>query len=279
MNYNFILEGGSILIDIHTHIFPDALAPRAIKALKNGVYEKNHFDAINYTDGTYNGLLKSMNDCKVDISIALPVATTVMQSESINKFAYTIRDDSVISFAGIHPMQDNMEKTLENIKNMRFLGFKLHPQFQDCDIDGKESIKLLQKAEQLGLYAVIHAGEDLSVMGGVHASPQKIRNAMEYVSGKYLIAAHLGGWNMWDDVEKYLVGTPVYLDTAMLSKFIDKNQYKRIINSHGSEKILFGSDSPWEKPSDTLNCLEELGLPQNDLENITFLNAKRLFNL
>ncbi len=266
-----------MLIDVHTHIFPDTLAERAISSIKQGVYKKNGVEVPSYTNGTFDDLLDSMNKNGVDISIVLPVATSVKQFESINKFAYTVRNNRIISFAGIHPMQENWEEALEKIKEMGFLGIKLHPEFQSCDIDGKECLRLLQKAEKLGLYTIIHAGEDYGVDDEIHATPKKIKNALEYISGDFLIAAHLGGWRLWDDVEKYLVGQNLFFDTAMVSKFIDIQQYKRIVLNHGSEKILFGSDSPWEAQSDTYSCLKSLNLPQADFENITYKNALRIF--
>lgn len=266
-----------MLIDIHTHIFPDKLAERAVSSLKYGVYKKNGIEATSYTDGTLNGLLNSMKENNVDISIVLPVATSTTQYESINKFARSVANCPVLSFAGIHPMQENWEEVLEEIKEMGFLGIKLHPEFQTCDIDSRNSLRILQKAEKLGLYTITHSGEDMSVIGRVHSTPKQIKNTLDYISGKYLIAAHLGSWNLWDDVEKYLVGTPIYFDTAMISMFISHEQYKRIIQNHGSEKILFGSDSPWESPSATYNCLKELNLSNSDFENITYKNALRLF--
>lgn len=56
----------------------------------------------------------------------------------------------------------------------------------------------------------------------------------------------MGGWKLWDDVEKYLVGTPIYFDTAFTLNFITDEQLLRIIKNHGSEKILHATDSPWE---------------------------------
>lgn len=266
-----------MIIDVHTHIFPDALAERAINSIKQGVYSKNGIEIPSYTSGTANSLIDSMNKNNVDISIVLPVATSVKQFESINKFAGSVRNDRLISFAGIHPMQENWDEALEEIKNKGFLGVKLHPEFQSCDIDGKEYLRLLQKADKLKLYTIIHAGEDFGIEDDIHATPKKIKNALEYISGDYFISAHLGGWRLWDDVEKYLVGQNLFFDTAMISKFIDKEQYKRIILNHGSEKILFGSDSPWESQGDTYNCLKSLNLSESDFENIAYKNALRLF--
>ena len=97
--------------------------------------------------------------------------------------------------------------------------------------------------------------------------------------GSNLIAAHLGGWDMWDDVERYLVGTPILFDTAFIWKFISPAQCKRIIRTHGAEKILFGSDYPWRDPADIDRVLSKLPLSDEQFSLIRSGNAERLLGL
>ena len=265
-----------MLIDIHTHVFPDKIAPGAVNLLKSKAAELGKYETSNHTDGTLSGLKRSMTENGVDTSVVQPVVTRPQQFESINRFAEEISRDGIISFAGIHPECDNTDKLLDEIKAHGFPGIKLHPEYQQCDIDRDKSLRILEKAEKLGLYTLIHCGIDVGINPPVHCSPKQLRNTLSYVSGKYIIAAHLGGFDMWDDVEKYLVGTDVYMDTAAVSGIISNDQMKRIITNHGSEKILFGSDSPWECPKDVLNKIMSLGLSQEALDNITHKNAIRI---
>ena len=268
-----------MLIDFHTHIFPDKIADRTLDVLKAGVLKHEHKNAKSYYSGTRNGLLSLMKESKVDLSVALPIATKPTQTDSINTFALSATDEQVISFASLHPENENTDKILENIKKSGFKGIKLHPEFQGYFVDSPEIIKILKKAESLELYTVFHAGHDIGLPPPVHSTPLHFKNAMEYVSGNFIIAAHLGGWRMWDDVEKYLVGTPINFDTAFIKDYISPSQAKRIIKVHGSEKILFGSDGPWENPKDTLDFILSLGLEKDEIENITYKNAKKALNL
>ncbi len=265
-----------MLIDFHTHIFPDKIAGRTLDVLKAGVLKYEHKDAKSYYDGTKDGLLASMAENNVDISIALPIATKPTQTESINEFAKNVSCEKIISFASLHPNNENTDEILKKIKETGFLGIKLHPEFQQSFVDSKEIIKILKKAEELELYTVFHAGCDIGLPPPVHSEPVRFKNAMEYVSGKFIIAAHLGGWRMWNDVEKHLVGTQVILDTAFIKDYISPEQARRIIKAHGSEKILFGSDAPWEKPEDTLDFLSSLDLLEDEILNITYKNAQKI---
>lgn len=265
-----------MLIDFHTHIFPDRIAEKTLEVLKAGSLKYEHKEATSYYDGTKDGLLSLMARSGVDISVALPIATKPTQTDSINTFTSSVTDEKIISFATLHPQNEDTDKILENIKNAGFIGIKLHPEFQESYVDSPEIIKILKKAEELELYTVFHAGHDIGLPPPVHSMPIHFKHAMEHVSGKFIIAAHLGGWRVWDDVEKYLVGTPIYFDTAFIKDYISTEQAKRIIKNHGSEKILFGSDAPWENPKETLDFIMSLGLNKTEIDNITYKNSIKI---
>lgn len=273
-----------MLIDFHTHIFPEKIAARSIAALEAGIRREQGEDyrkgeSLTFRQATLEGLLDSMEPAHVDMSICLPIATKPSQTAHINDYAETVRSARALSFGTLHPADPDWERVLEDLKARGFKGIKLHLQFQQYDIDSPEVIRILKKAEQLGLLVIFHAGADIGLPPPVYTTPEKIRHALEDVSGENLIAAHLGGWTEWDDVERYLVGTPVYLDTAYIAQFISPEQCMRIIRNHGAEKILFGSDSPWENPADTLRFLQSLGLDDDEMALITHQNAQRLLGL
>ncbi|MBQ8921671.1 MAG: amidohydrolase family protein [Oscillospiraceae bacterium] len=272
-----------MLIDFHTHIFPEKIAARSIEALIAGIrreqgadYENPDGSPLVFREGTPEALLESMDKSEVDCSICLPIATKPSQTVSINRFAEGIRSARMISLGTLHPADPEAEQVLEDLAKRGFRGIKLHLQFQQYDIDSPEVIRILQKAEALGLIVVFHAGADIGLPPPVYTSPEKIRHALDYVDGSNLVAAHLGGWAQWDDVERYLVGTNINLDTAYIRLFIPPEQCLRIIRNHGADKIVFGSDSPWENPADTLKFLQSLNLTERELAQITHENAQRL---
>ena len=269
-------EVRKVLIDFHTHIFPDRIAPGAVESLKNGVRRIEGIYPPNYTDATYEGLIKSMYEQNVDLSIAMPIATNPQKPDSINEFAKGIRNNNIISFGSVHPEQTDAVEWVYKLKEMGFMGLKLHPEFQYSFIDSKDSIEVLKTAEKAGLLVMLHAGADIGMPPPVHCTPKRLKNALEYVKGDNIIAAHLGGWRMWDEVEEHLVGTPIYMDTAYVLLDIKKEQCRRIIKNHGEDKILFGSDSPWETPLHTLEFIESLGLDSEIVEKIKYKNAKKL---
>ena len=89
-----------MIIDFHTHIFPDKIAARTIGLLE----EKSGLTAA--TDGTPRGLLKSMEKAGITMSVVLPVATKPSQFESIRMYAGSVNTqypEKLLSFGGVHP--------------------------------------------------------------------------------------------------------------------------------------------------------------------------------
>ena len=106
-----------MIIDFHTHVFPDKIAAKTIDYLskKGGVPA--------YSDGTIQGLINQMELAGVDISVTLPVITNPAQFDSVNSFAKEInlmfadKGRRLISFAGIHPECNEIDKKMDTLLN------------------------------------------------------------------------------------------------------------------------------------------------------------------
>lgn len=284
-----------MIIDFHTHIFPDKIANMAIRKIEADTLKRQGIltDAgegelpsaaerfLAVIPATLDAMKKSMAEHNVDATLVLPIATSVTQSTSINKFAAEINNrDGIYSLGSLHPFQEDWESVLYDIKEKGLRGIKLHTEYQNFDIDCPESIRVLKKCEELNMLVVLHAGNDVGIAPPARCMPDRLRRVLDYhISGKNIVAAHLGGWEAWDDVEKYLVGTPVYFDTAYTLSCIDKEQFVRIVKNHGSDKILFGTDSPWQGQGKSAEELRSVGLTDEELENIFYKNAKKLLKI
>lgn len=268
-----------MIIDFHTHAFPDKIAEKTIQILEKNIQDHDANEKA-VIEGTVDALKKSMKDNAIDYSVVLPIATTVTQSTTINKFAQLVNNiDGLYSFGSLHPMQEDWEEVLYDIKAKGLLGIKLHPEYQQFYVDSEESIRILKKCEELDLLTVLHTGKDIGVDPPVHCMPERLKKVLDYVKGDKIVAAHLGGWKVWDEVEKHLVGTPIYLDTSYTVDFVDAEQYTRIIKKHGSDKILHATDSPWEKQGYAVEYINSLPISKEDKDNIFYKNAKKLLKI
>lgn len=268
-----------MIIDFHTHIFPPAIATGAVQTLKKNILKYSGFVPVAYTDATAEGLRASMQVCGIDLSVTLPIATKPTQTESINAFARAVSGGGILSFATLHPENDDVEGILERLAEQGFRGIKLHPEFQCFEVDSAPSVRIVKKAEALGLYTVFHAGDDLGMPKPVHCTPKGLSHLLSEVSGRYLVAAHMGGFRMWEDVERYLVGSEIYFDTSFAVGYLAPEEARRIVCKHGTEKILFGSDSPWGAQSEAIDYIKQMHLDARQEAAVLGGNAARLLGL
>ena len=269
-----------MIIDFHTHIFPDKIAERAIASLEASLWEVSKLDKKAATDGTLAGIKKSMAENGIDYSVIMPIATNPKQTPSINSFAKEISGkDGVFSFGSVHPLEEDALEVLEQLKRDGFIGIKLHPEYQSFYIDSEESLRVLKKAEELGLYLMLHTGKDAGILPPVHCMPERLKNALNYVDGGNIIAAHMGGYLVWDEVYEHLAGTSIYLDTSYSVGMMDDEMAEKIIRKHGTKKILFGSDSPWQVQGDAVKALYNLDLTDEEKQDIFSNNGAEILKI
>ncbi len=269
-----------MVIDFHTHIFPDKIAEATIKALSQNASIPPH------SNGILSGLLSQMEESGVDISINLPVLTRARQFEGILNFGTDLNQKSytgprVISFAGMHPDIEDFEMALERVKSLGFLGIKLHPDYQGTFFDDERYIKMLSIAKKLDLITVTHAGLDGAFIGQpIKCTPTRVLRVLDSLGGyDKLVLAHLGGNELYSEVLNELAGESVYLDTSYVLPATDKNMFLKLLERHGSDKILFATDSPWQNQGEMINIIKSYGLDSATERKILSDNAKRLLML
>nr|MBQ8253618.1 amidohydrolase family protein [Lachnospiraceae bacterium] len=264
------------IIDFHTHTFPDKIAAKTVASLGKvaGIEPK--------TDGTLGGLLASMEKAGIDLSVIMPVVTRAEQFQTINNVAAKINEehgDRVISFGGIHPGSLNYKKELAYIKSLGLKGIKLHPDYQGVMIDDIGYKHIIDYASQLDLAIMVHAGIDIGLPDPVHCPPEKSLKIIRELQPPKLILAHMGGWKQWNQVEELLCETEVYLDCAFCSDYMQAEQFERIVQKHGADRILFATDSPWEDPKDTIAWVESTSLSSEQKRKIYMENACELLGI
>lgn len=245
-----------MIIDFHTHTFPTHIAAGALKKMQGDSH------TVTFSDGTAAGLSASMGLAQIDCSVVLPVATNPAKVRSINDVSLALTgQNGLIYFGCIHPDAENIHDELGRIAAAGLKGIKIHPVYQGADIDDIRYLRILDRAAELGLIVVTHAGDDIGFPGVVRCSPEMTRNAVKQVGPVKLVLAHMGGWRNWDRVADQLADTGVYLDTAFslgnitpLEKdyytaeelaLLSQEAFCKIVRSFGADRILFGTDSPW----------------------------------
>lgn len=226
-----------------------------------------------------------MDESGVDISVVLPVVTKPQQFSSINRYAREITPEAfcgggeLLSFGGIHPDTENYKAEVDRIADMGLKGIKLHPDYQRVFIDDIRYMRIMDRAAERGLIVVAHAGVDVGLPQVVHCTPRHVEHVLRCIDGGILVMAHMGGWNCWDDVEKYLAGSRLYFDTAYSLGHMEDEQFIRLSRKHGVDKILFATDSPWDGQKEFLSHLREMNMKEDEKTAILGENARRILKL
>lgn len=279
-----------MIIDFHTHTFPDKIAAAALQKMQGDSHSRT------FSDGTRTGLLSSMAHSGIDRSVVLPVATNPLKVAHINDLSMELSgQDGLIYFGCIHPDTPDWKEELGRIARGGLQGIKLHPVYQGADFDDLRYLRILDRAGELGLTVITHAGDDIGFPGVRRCTPTMIRNALSQVGELTLILAHMGGWKNWGEVEETLVDTKVYLDTAFslgqipalepdyYSKeelaMLSAEDFCRMVRLFGAERILFGTDSPWTDQKESVEQIRALPLTPTEQTAILGTNAEKLLKL
>lgn len=263
-----------MLIDFHTHAFPDAIAARAIPRLAHIAG-----GLVPHTDGTTAGLKQVMDETGVDISVVLSIATNPRQQHNVNDFAAQIdRDPRLVAFGSVHPDAPDALEELERIKALGLKGVKLHPDYQGFRVDEERMKPIYRKLSELGLIVLFHAGLDYGYPPPYGASPEGLARALKWLDTP-VVAAHWGGLQCCEGVLEHLCGLDLYFDTAFSHGTMPKYFAQKILEKHGAQKILFGTDLPWHRADMEMRLLESLELSADEMADITHKNAEKLLNI
>jgi len=275
-----------MIIDFHTHTFPDKIASLAVTKLS----AEGHIPY--YSDGTVAGLKNSMQKAGIDYSVVLPVATNPLKLNSMNNVSIELNGkNGLIYFGAVHPDAPDWKEELSRIATNGIKGIKIHPVYQDVDINDIRYLRILNFATELGLIVLMHAGDDIGFPGVVRCSPKMTADALKQVGDLKIVLAHMGGWKNWKEVAENLADTSAMLDTSFslgrikpldnefseeFLNLLNEDSFLQLVNAFGSNRILFGTDSPWTDQNESLKAIEKLPLSQSDLQNILYKNAEKL---
>lgn len=264
-----------MIIDFHTHAFPDAIAWRAIASLVEGCDGKY----LPCSDGTLGGLLSCMDRFGVDVSVIQPVLTKAKQLHTLNEWAKACEGERIVAFGGICPHTESYKEDIDFVKSLGIKGLKFHAEYQGFTVDDPQMLRIYDYAFEKGLIVLHHAGFDPAFPPPYHSSAARFAHIADEMKGGTLVVAHLGGQMQWDEVERHLVGKNVYLDTSMGFSYYSAPQFMRIARAHGTDRILFGSDAPWSRADEEIAAIRALPLTVEEQNAILGGNAARLLGI
>lgn len=259
-----------MIIDFHTHAFPDTIAAKAIPSLEKAGNITAH------TMGTVSSLLASMDLAGIDRSIICSIATKPEQFEAILNWSRQISSDRLIPLPSIHPDDPQCIERVYMVQREGFAGIKMHPYYQNYFLNEERLTPFYEALSDTGLMLVIHCGYDIAYPRIRCADPAGVLSLHNRFPQLRLIATHFGGWNIWDEVEEILIGKKIYMEISFALHYLKEEQVVRMLNKHPPEYLLFGSDSPWIDQTECITKLKALPLGNRLLDRILGKNAIQL---
>jgi hypothetical protein len=264
------------IIDFHTHAFPDSLALRAMEALSSGAED---WPACH--DGTIGGLLRSMDEAGIDSAVVCSIATKPTQERPILEWSKSIASHRIIPFISLHPngAARDQEDLLDEAVDAGIKGVKFHCMYQNFAADEERVYRMYEAIAERGLIALFHAGFDICWPESDVVSPARLLKVHRRVPNLRMVAAHYGGWRMWEEVAEKLAGEEIYFDTAFTLGQIKDETWDKIWNRHSPDRILFATDSPWMDQKKDLERLREKVGTGEAFNKLASQNASKLLGL
>ena len=258
------------IIDFHTHIYPVALARRAMEVVRR---EGDPYDSLPIREN----LLRRMEEADISLSVVQPVVSRPETQTDVNRFAREIVRTNLISFGGLHPDCPHVLEEIEKLKDLHMAGVKFHPPFQKVHLEDGKYREIWERINHLGLPVLIHCG-CAKVPSPYDLHPASAEEIVRHLPDVPVILAHMGGLSMDQTGEDRLYRMPenVYIDTAMSAEFQDKDEFERIAGSFGPDLVIFGSDFPYGSQRAAIRLIEETGFSPWEKAAILGENARKI---
>jgi predicted TIM-barrel fold metal-dependent hydrolase len=258
-----------MIIDFHTHIYPEKIAAHGVKYI--GDFYGFSLDADRGTKAHLDACCAAAG---VDYKVHLAVAVRPEQVQSINNWLSSVLDAHSFGFGSLHPQMEDPLAELDRFEALGFSGVKFHPDMQSFAADDPSMFPVYEKIA--GRYPVLfHAGDKRYDFSG----PRRIARVLDAFPNLTVIAAHLGGYSEWEEAMELLCGRDVYFDTSSAVGFLPEEKAVEMIRSHRPDRLLFGTDYPVVTQEEELKTFRALGLDRELEERILWKNAAALLHI
>lgn len=256
------------IIDFHTHIYPDAIAKKAAESIRQ-------FYNIGggHMDGTVDQLLNHGRKAGITRYIVLPVGLKPDHVGHINNFILeqTKLHSEFTGFGTLHAAMPDLAEETQRILDMGLRGIKMHPDSQVFAIDDPRlfpAYEILQGKAPV----ILHMGD----VRFDYSHPLRLRRVMELFPKLDFIAAHFGGYSMYETAFEILRDKRCYFDISSSMMFMPEGVAEQYIRAYGPHRLVYGTDFPLWDPETEVKRFLELKLTPDEIEQIAYKTARHI---
>ena len=270
------------IIDIHTHTYPDAIAERAVRSLGN-FYNFDVRCAGTYADLEAQAEASKGSETETVGFLLFSVATNAHQVQKVNSSIAALAELSrshgyeTVGFAGMHQDYPDFAGELERCISLGLKGVKIHPDIQRMDILCDRMFELCEIIEgRMPLF--LHMGDNRAEYR--YSEPEKLAKLLDRFPHLEVVAAHLGGYQAWDEAEKYLYGREnVWYDISSSLWAMSPEKAGYLIDRCGADRVMFGTDYPVMPIDPYVSMFMKIDLDEQTRQDIFYNNAKRFLKI
>jgi predicted TIM-barrel fold metal-dependent hydrolase len=271
------MERGFKMIDTHTHIFPDKIAPKIVEKMRT----EETWIALS-GDFTLKDLKAYMARCGIEAVFTFCVAERPKAVPPANDFLISITDHrTVFGFGTILPDMEDPVAEVRRIRERGLRGIKFHSLFQPIGAGDENLYPIYEEMARTGMIAYFHVGP-AHPSDPARTSPQDVARIKERFPALKIVAAHFGGLFMLEEARRWVIGKDIYIDTCWGPNIqsLEAKEVIDLVRSHGPEKVLFATDYPSTlDPGPQIEWWKVLPLRKEEKELIFRGNARRLIGL
>jgi predicted TIM-barrel fold metal-dependent hydrolase len=226
--------------------------------------------------GSADELLRAGESAGVGRFVVFSTATTPGQVVKINDFIMETcdRHPEFIGAGTMHPEFTDFKAELDRIYSLGLRGIKLHPDFQQVNLDCDELLRVFAYLQDKHMFLITHSGD---VRHG-YSDPRRVARVAKMFPRLNIVAAHFGGWSDWETARQTLPDLPnVYYDTSSTFGCGGRDEVLSGFKCFDNTHIFFGVDFPMWDHSAELAQLRSVGLDDDTLEDVLHRNFERFF--
>jgi predicted TIM-barrel fold metal-dependent hydrolase len=252
-----------MVIDFHSHIYPEKIASKAV------VSTEAFYTIPAQGSGTPEDLAAAGKRGGIDRFVVFSAAAVPAQVVTINSYIAAVcagQKSAAPAFTGfgtLHPDTINPGREIERIKSLGLRGVKFHPDMQKFHIDDERMMKIYALLEG-NLPVIFHTGD----YRYPYSHPARLAPVLDAFPRLTVIAAHFGGWSLFDLALEYFRERRCYFDLSSSIPYLGRRRAEELIRIYGADRMLFGSDYPIWDPGECLKEFLELKLSSAEQERI-----------
>lgn len=256
------------IIDFHTHVYPDAIAQKAAQSICD-FYELEGGGM----NGTVSQLLEQGKQVGIEKYVILPVGLKPNHVRHINEFILgeTAKHEEFVGYGTVHAAMEDLEEEVEFILRAGLRGIKMHPDTQLFNIDDERLFPMYDRMQGL-LPVMLHMGDKRYS----YSHPARLRRVMKLFPKLQVIAAHFGGYSVYDEAYENLHDMNCMMDVSSSLMFMSGEEAVRRIRAYGAERLLYGTDFPLWNPVEEVKRFQALKLTEREFDLISHENAERV---